>query len=142
MRIANPIMSVPGAMKAMLDLSAAAATTGVDKDLVELLCLRVSIMNGCGGCIDYHTKLLREANVADERIWAVAGWRDVPYYSDAEKAAFALAEEMTHVHVSDAVWDEAAKHWSEQELAGLMLAICAINTWNRLNVGTQQKVSA
>jgi AhpD family alkylhydroperoxidase len=142
MRITNPIMSVPGAMKAMLDLSAAASTTGVDKDLVELICLRVSIMNGCGACIDYHTKLLREANVADERVYAVAGWRDVPYYSDAEKAAFALAEEMTHVHVSDAVWDEAAKHWSEQELAGLMLAICAINTWNRLNVGSQQKVSA
>ncbi|MFD9699245.1 carboxymuconolactone decarboxylase family protein [Lentzea sp. NPDC059081] len=142
MRITNPVMSVPGAMKAMLDLSAAAATTGVDKDLVELICLRVSIVNGCGACIDYHTKLLREADVADERIWAVAGWRDVPYYSDAEKAAFALAEEMTHVHVSDAVWDEAAKHWSEQELAGLMLAICAINTWNRLNVGSRQKVSA
>ncbi|HUQ54295.1 carboxymuconolactone decarboxylase family protein [Lentzea sp.] len=142
MRITNPIMSVPGAMKAMLDLSAAASTTGVDKDLVELICLRVSIMNGCGACIDYHTKLLREAKVADERVYAVAGWRDVPYYSDAEKAAFALAEEMTHVHVSDAVWDEAAKHWSEQELAGLMLAICAINTWNRLNVGSQQKVSA
>jgi len=142
MRITNPIMSVPGAMKAMLDLSAAASTTGVDKDLVELICLRVSIMNGCGACIDYHTKLLREANVADERVYAVAGWRDVPYYSDAEKAAFALAEELTHVHVSDAVWDEAAKHWSEQELAGLMLAICAINTWNRLNVGSRQKVSA
>ena len=142
MRITNPIMSVPGAMKAMLDLSAAASTTGVDKNLVELICLRVSIMNGCGACIDYHTKLLREANVADERVYAVAGWRDVPYYSDAEKAAFALAEELTHVHVSDAVWDEAAKHWSEQELAGLMLAICAINTWNRLNVGSRQKVSA
>ncbi|MFD5829739.1 carboxymuconolactone decarboxylase family protein [Lentzea sp. NPDC060358] len=142
MRITNPIMSVPGAMKAMLDLSAAAAATGLDKDLVELICLRVSIVNGCGACIDYHTKLLREAKVADERIWAIAGWRDVPYYSDAEKAAFALAEEMTHVQVSDAVWDEAAQHWSERELAGLMLAICAINTWNRLNVGSRQEVSA
>ncbi|SEP86345.1 alkylhydroperoxidase AhpD family core domain-containing protein [Lentzea xinjiangensis] len=142
MRIANPVMSVPGAMQAMLDLSRAAAATGLDESLVELICLRVSIMNGCGTCIDYHTKLLRKADVPDERVYAVAGWRDVPYYTDAEKAAFALAEEMTHVHVSDDVWNEAAKHWSEQELAGLMLAICAINTWNRLNVASQQRVSA
>ncbi|GHH37508.1 carboxymuconolactone decarboxylase family protein [Lentzea cavernae] len=142
MRIANPMMSVPGAMKAMLDLSAAAAATGLDADFVELICLRVSIMNGCGACIDYHTKLLRKADVADERVYAVAGWRDVPYYTDAEKAAFALAEEMTHVQVSDAVWAEVARHWTEQQLAGLMLAICAINTWNRLNIASQQKVSA
>ncbi|MFS8103693.1 carboxymuconolactone decarboxylase family protein [Lentzea alba] len=141
MRIANPIMSVPGAMKALLDLAEAGAATGLDKDFVELICLRVSIMNGCGVCIDYHTKLLRKANVADERVYAVAGWRDVPYYTDAEKAAFALAEEMTHVHVSDEVYAEAAKHWDEKQLAGLMLAICGINTWNRLNVATQQKVA-
>jgi AhpD family alkylhydroperoxidase len=141
MRIANPILSVPGAMKALLDLSEAAAKTGLDKDYVELICLRVSIMNGCGMCIDYHTKLLRQANVADEKVYAVAGWRDVPYYSDAEKAGFALAEQITHVHVSDDVWDEAAKHYSEEELAGLVIAIGAINLWNRMNVATQQKVA-
>jgi AhpD family alkylhydroperoxidase len=141
MRIANPIMSLPGAMKALLDLSAAAGNTGLDADLVELICLRVSIMNGCGACIDYHSKLLRKANVTDERIYAVAGWREVPYYTDAEKAAFALAEEMTRVHVSDAVWNEAAKHYSEDQLAGLTIAIGAINLWNRINVATQQKVA-
>ncbi|MEU3649477.1 carboxymuconolactone decarboxylase family protein [Lentzea sp. NPDC034063] len=141
MRIANPITSVPGAMKALLDLSEAAARTGLDGDYVELICLRVSIMNGCGMCIDYHTKLLRQANVADEKVYAVAGWRDVPYYSDAEKAGFALAEQITHVHVSDEVWNEAAKHYSEEELAGLVIAIGAINLWNRMNVATQQKVA-
>ncbi|MET9228389.1 carboxymuconolactone decarboxylase family protein [Lentzea sp. NPDC003310] len=141
MRIANPILSVPGAMKALLDLSAAAGKTGLDKDYVELICLRVSIMNGCGACIDYHTKLLREANVADEKVYAVAGWRDVPYYTDAERAGFALAEQVTHVRVSDEVWDEAAKHYTEEQLAGLMLAIGAINLWNRMNVGTDQKVA-
>jgi AhpD family alkylhydroperoxidase len=141
MRIANPMMSVPGAMKALLDLSAAAGDTGLDKDYVELICLRVSIMNGCGTCIDYHTKLLRKANVADERVYAVAGWRDVPYYTEAEKAGFALAEQMTHVHVSDDVWNEAAKHYTEEQLAGLTIAIGAINLWNRLNVATQQKVA-
>ncbi|WP_439661928.1 carboxymuconolactone decarboxylase family protein [Lentzea sp. HUAS TT2] len=141
MRIANPIMSVPGAMKALLDLSAAAEKTGLDKDYVELICLRVSIMNGCGMCIDYHTKLLRQAGVADEKVYAVAGWRDVPYYSDAEKAGFALAEQITHVQVSDDVWDEAAKHYGEEELSGLLIAIGAINLWNRMNVATQQKVA-
>ena len=141
MRIANPIMSLPGAMKALLDLSAAASKTGLDADLVELICLRVSIINGCGACIDYHSKLLRKANVTDERIYAVAGWREVPYYTDAEKAALALAEEMTHVQVSDAVWNEAAKHYTEDQLAGLTIAIGAINLWNRINVATQQKVA-
>lgn len=141
MRMANPIMSVPGAMKALLDLSAAAEKTGLDKDYIELICLRVSIMNGCGRCIEYHTQLLREANVADERIGAVAGWRDVPHYTEAEKAGFALAEQMTHVHVSDDVWGEVAKHYSEQQLAGLMIAIGAINLWNRMNVATEQEVA-
>ncbi|MCR3746483.1 carboxymuconolactone decarboxylase family protein [Lentzea californiensis] len=141
MRIANPIMSVPGAMKALLDLSAAAGSTGIDGDYVELICLRVSIMNGCGTCIDYHTKLLRQANVADEKVYAVAGWRDVPYYTDAEKAGFALAEQITRVHVSDDVWDEAAKHYTEEQLAGLVIAIGAINLWNRMNVATGQKVA-
>lgn len=141
MRIANPMMSVPGAMKALLDLSAAAGKTGLDGDYVELICLRVSIMNGCGACIDYHTKLLRKANVADERIYALAGWRDVPYYTEAEKAGFALAEQMTHVQVSDEVWNEAAKHYTEDQLAGLTIAIGAINLWNRINVATQQKVA-
>ncbi len=140
MRIANPVLSVPGAMQALLALSEAAATTGVEKDLAELICLRVSIMNGCGACIDFHTKLLREAGVEDRKIYAIAGWRDVPYYTDAEKAAFALAEQVTHVHVSDEVWNEAARHFDEKQLAGLMLVIGAINLWNRMNVGTQQKV--
>ncbi|ANZ37548.1 alkylhydroperoxidase [Lentzea guizhouensis] len=141
MRIANPVLSVPGAMQALLALSEAAAATGVDKDLAELICLRVSIINGCGACIDYHTKLLREADVDDRKIYAIAGWRDVPYYTDAERAAFALAEQVTHVRVSDEVWDEAAKHFDEKQLAGLMLVIGAINLWNRMNVGTQQKAA-
>ena len=141
MRIANPIMSVPGAMKALLDLSAAAGNTGLDKDYVELICLRVSIMNGCGRCIDYHSDLLRKANVADERVDSVADWRDVPHFTEAEKAGFALAEQMTHVHVSDDVWNEVAKHYSEEQLAGLMIAIGAINLWNRMNVATEQKAA-
>ncbi|WP_394615296.1 carboxymuconolactone decarboxylase family protein [Lentzea sp. JNUCC 0626] len=141
MRIANPMMSVPGAMKALLGLSEAAERTGLDKTFLELVYLRVSLINSCGVCIDFHGKLLRKAGETDERILAVAGWRDVPYYTDAEKAAFALAEEMTHVHVSDGVWAEAAKHWSEEQLAGLTIAISAINVWNRLNVATGQKVA-
>ena len=141
MRIANPIMSVPGAMQALLDLSAAAGKTGLDNDYVELICLRVSIMNGCGRCIEYHSGLLRKANVAEEKVNSVADWRDVPHYTAAEKAGFALAEQMTHVHVSDDVWNEVAKHYNEEQLAGLMIAIGAINLWNRMNVATEQKVA-
>lgn len=79
----------------------------------------------------------------NERLFAVAAWRDAPYFTDAERAALALAESVTRLSdrpdpVPDEIWNEAARHYDERELAGLLLAISLINVWNRLNVSTRQ----
>lgn len=86
---------------------------------------------------------MRQAAETDERLFALAAWRDTPYFSDAERAALALTEAVTRLSdrpdpVPDEIWDEAAKHYQERALAGLLLAIATINVWNRLNVSTRQ----
>jgi alkylhydroperoxidase family enzyme len=90
-----------------------------------------------------HSRELRDAGEPDERIWGVAGWRESPYFDDAERAALALAEAGTRLSdredpVPDDIWKEAARHYDEAELASLVLSIAAINAWNRLNVITRQ----
>ena len=90
-----------------------------------------------------HTRLMRRAGETDERLFAVAAWRDAPYFTDAERAVLALTEAVTRLSdrpdpVPDEVWNEAARHFGERELGGLVLAIALINVWNRLNVATKQ----
>ena len=86
---------------------------------------------------------MRQAGETDERLFAVAAWRDAPYFSDAERAALALTEAVTRLSdradaVPDEIWSEAAGHYNERALAGLLLAIATINVWNRLNSSTRQ----
>lgn len=142
-RMGNPAMVVPGAMKALMALGAAAAQTGVPKVTLELANLRASQINGCSVCVHMHARDLRKAGEADERIDTVAGWRDAPYFTDAERAALALTEAVTRVAdtsdpIPDAIYDEAAKHYNEQELGALLLSIAAVNVWNRINLATRQ----
>jgi alkylhydroperoxidase family enzyme len=90
-----------------------------------------------------HAAELRKAGQSDERIDTVAAWREAPFFDDAERAALALAEAVTRLSdradpVPDEVYDEAAKHYDEQQLAGLILAIAQINLWNRINITTRQ----
>ena len=111
--------------------------------MLELVHLRASQINGCGVCVDMHTRTLKRGGESDERLFAVSAWRDTPYFTDAERAALALTEAATRLSdrpdpVSDEIWKEAARHFNEKELAGLVLAIAAINAWNRLNVTTRQ----
>ena len=94
-----------------------------------------------------HPKIARKSGETDERLFAVAAWRDTPYFSEAERAALALTEALTRLSdradpVPDQVWNEAAKQFDEQELATLLLAISCINVWNRLNVAMRQPVGA
>jgi alkylhydroperoxidase family enzyme len=89
-----------------------------------------------------HATDMRKAGETDERLFTVAGWRDAPYFSDAERAALALTEATTRLAdradaVPDDIWAEAAKHYDEQQLAALVIAIASINTWNRLNAATR-----
>jgi AhpD family alkylhydroperoxidase len=141
-RIKNPAFVVPGAMQALQALAASAEKGGVPKRTLSLIHLRISQINGCGVCLDLHARGFHEEET-NERLLTVAGWRDAPYFTDAERAALALAEAVTRLAdrpdpVPDAIWDEAAKHYDERQLGGLVLGISAVNVWNRLNVTTRQ----
>ncbi len=142
-RMKHPAMTVPGAMQALIALSNSVKQTGVPATTVELANLRASQINGCGVCVHMHARDLRRAGESDERIFSVAAWRETPYYTDAERAALALAEAVTRVSdrpdpVPDDIWAEATRHFDEEALAGLLLAISAVNVWNRLNAATRQ----
>ncbi|MDI2124840.1 carboxymuconolactone decarboxylase family protein [Yinghuangia seranimata] len=111
----------------------------------ELVSLRVSQINGCAACIDMHVKEGEAAGETAVRLHMVAAWREAPMFTDAERAALELAEEATRVAdgaggVSDEVWDNAAKHYDEEQLAALVLLVCFMNMANRLNVVTHQPV--
>jgi AhpD family alkylhydroperoxidase len=130
-----------------LALGKAAQSGTVPVTTHKLIAPRVSQINGCGLCVDMHARELKEAGEKDERIWGVGAWRESPYFSDAERAALALAECVTRLAdrpgvVPDAVWDDAADHYDEKELSSLLLSIAAINVWNRLNAATRQPAGA
>ncbi len=142
-RMTQPAHLLPDAMKAMMALSRSAHVEGVPETLHELLHLRVSQINGCGVCLEMHARGALKSGQSPERVATVAGWRDTPYFTEAERAALALAEAVTRVAdkadpVSDEAWDEAALHYDEKALAGLLISISAINVWNRLNAATRQ----
>lgn len=142
-RMTSPVMIIPDAMKALYQMSAAVRTSGLPKSIIRLIELRASQINGCGLCVDMHAVEMRQGGEPDERLFAVAAWRDTPFFSDAERAALALAEAVTRLSdrpdaVPDEIWNEAAKHYDERGLSGLLLAIGTINVWNRLNVSTRQ----
>jgi AhpD family alkylhydroperoxidase len=128
-------------------LWAAAEKSGVAAALLHLCHLRISQINGCAVCIDGGFRGAKKGGESDERLFAVAAWRDAPYFSDAERAALALAESVTRLSdradpVPDEVWKDAARHFDERALAGLVLAISTVNVWNRLNVTTRQVAGA
>jgi AhpD family alkylhydroperoxidase len=141
-RMKNPAMIIPGAMEALQALAKAAEKGGVPRRTLELVHLRSSQINGCSVCVDLSFRSTKSAGV-DEGLFAVAAWRDAPYFSDAERAALALSEAVTRLSdradpVPDDVWEEAARHYDERGLSALLLWIAMTNIWNRLNVSTKQ----
>lgn len=142
-RMRNPAMIVPEAMQALLALGTAAKKGGVPSRTLDLVQLRASQINGCSVCVEMHSRDLKKAGETDERLFAVAAWREAPYFTDAERAALALTEAATRLSdradpVPDEIWDETARHYDEPALAALILSIALINLWNRLNVTTRQ----
>ena len=142
-RIDSPALTVPGALEALQGLANAVKHSGIPETTLYLVELRASQINGCSICVDIHSRQLKLAGESDARIFSVAAWRESPYYSDEERAALALTEAATRLAdrpdaVSDELWDELARHYDEQQLAGLVLGIASINTWNRLNAVTRQ----
>ena len=142
-RIKNPAALVPGAMQAIQSLMTAVQQVGTPAKTLQLVHLRASQINGCAACVDGGVKHAKQAGETDERLFTVSAWREAPYFTDAERAALALAEAVTRLDdradpVPDAVWDEAAKHYDDRALAGLVLWIATTNLFNRLNVTTRQ----
>ncbi|MFF3441152.1 carboxymuconolactone decarboxylase family protein [Streptosporangium sp. NPDC002721] len=132
----------PEAYRAMLRLERYLTESGLPHATKELVKLRVSQINGCGFCVDMHSHDAKAAGESDERLFAVAAWRETPFFSDAERAALALAEEATRLSdrgetVPDEVWDEAARHYEPEVLAALVVTISTINAWNRIAVTTR-----
>ena len=143
-RMNHPVMVLPEAMNHLQALGNV-TKQGLPEKLLELVHLRASQINGCSVCVDMHPKIARKLGETDERLFAVSAWRDAPYFSDAERAALALTEAVTRLAdredpVSDAIWNEAAKHFDERELATLILSIATINVWNRLNATIKMPV--
>jgi AhpD family alkylhydroperoxidase len=146
-RMKNPAMIIPDAMQAIQALSAATQQGGVPAATLALVHLRASQINGCSSCVEAGSRSAKKAGETDERLFAVAAWRDAPYFTDAERAALALAEAVTRLSdradpVPDEIWDEAAGHYDETGLAALILMIATTNVFNRLNVSTRQVAGA
>jgi AhpD family alkylhydroperoxidase len=142
-RMNNPAMIIPDAMQALQALAASVRKGGVPSRTRDLVYLRASQINGCSVCVEMHSRDLRKAGETDERLFAVAAWRESPYFTDPERAALALTEAATRLSdrpdpVPDEIWDEAARHYDEPALAALIIAIANINVWNRLNATTKQ----
>src|SRR5262245_9928689 len=146
-RMKHPAMILPGAMQALQALGVSEKKGGVSAQMLELIHLRASQINGCSVCVEMHARDLKNSGETDERLFAVAAWRDAPYFTAAERAALALTEAVTRISdredpVPDEIWTEVARHYDERALAALLIAIANINVWNRLNVATRQVAGA
>ncbi len=147
-RMRNPAQVLPETMEAFQALIAATRNGGADEKTLALVHLRVSQINGCSFCVDLDWKSLKDADEDEaRRRFAVSAWRESPHFSDAERAALALAECVTRLAdrpdpVPDDVWNEVARHFDETELASLLLWIALANVFNRVNVTIRQPVGS
>ena len=140
-RINNPASE--DAVKGINLLYKAANSSGVDHKVLELVHLRASQINGCSWCVNSGAQSAKANGETDERLFTVAAWRETDYFTDAERAALALTEAATRLAdhpdaVSDGIWADAAKHFSEPELGAIILWIATTNFFNRINTTVRQ----
>ena len=146
-RMRNAAMVLPDAMESIQRLFKATSKGGVPQETLELVHLRASQINGCSACVDMGARAARKAGETDERLWAVAAWRESPYFTDAERAALALTEAATRLSdradaVPDEIWHDAARHYDEKGLAAVILMIAITNLFNRLNATIKEPAGA
>jgi AhpD family alkylhydroperoxidase len=137
----NPRMeywkAAPAAVKVMSSLEVYLRDSGLGKSLLHMVKLRASQINGCAYCIDMHWKDARALGESEQRLYGLDAWREAPYYTARERAAFEWTEALTNVtdgHVPDTVYEEVRGHFSDKELADLTWAVAAINAWNRVSI--------
>lgn len=124
------------AIKAFYGMTAYLDKSRVERSLLHLIYFRVSQLNGCAFCLDMHSKDLRAEGETEQRLYVLDAWREAPFYTERERAALAWAESLTKLNgiVPDEVYKEAGKHFSEEELIDLTVAVIAINGYNRVNL--------
>ena len=146
-RMTNPAVTFPEALKSMQGLAKTISTiahqAGLPESTVDLVHTRASQINGCAVCLDMHTRAAQKHGVTDQQLHTLAAWRGTPYFTEAERAALALAEAGTRLAdsaepVPDEVYRVAAKHFDEPAMCALVLHIALINAFNRINVITGQ----
>jgi len=126
-----------GASQAMLGLEHYVRNCGLEHQLLELVKMRASQINGCAYCIDMHSKDARAAGETEQRLYALNAWRETPFFTDRERAALEWTESLTLIstnHVPDELYERVSKHFTEAEMVNLSLAVIAINGWNRLAI--------
>jgi AhpD family alkylhydroperoxidase len=127
----------PEALKAMMEIEKYIAGCGLDHQLLHLLKMRASQINGCAFCIDMHSKDARAGGETEQRVYELDAWRETPFYSERERAALEWVEAITKVaetHVPDAAFEEVKKQFSEKEIVDLTIAAGMINLWNRVAI--------
>src|SRR5260221_12073489 len=142
-RMSNPATILPGAMQGIQALFKATQQGGVPQTVLELVHLRTSQINGCSFCVDYGARNAKKAGETDERLFAVAVWREETYFTNAERAALALSEAVTRLAdcadpVPDEIWEEATRHYDEKGLSAIIYMIALTNLANRVNITIRQ----
>lgn len=137
---------VSAAMGALHGAAVSAAREAkIEPELLELLRIRASQINGCAFCLDMHTKDARAQGETEQRVYALSAWRETPFFTERERAALALTEAVTLVHdgrVPDAVYAEAAEVFDEEQIAALIWAATVINAYNRIAIATRMAPGA
>jgi AhpD family alkylhydroperoxidase len=133
----------PAAMKAMSGLEEAVHQSSLEPELLELVKLRASQINGCAYCVDMHTKDARAMGEGEQRLHLVAVWQEAPGFTPRERAALAWCEALTRLadnDVPERLYDEVAGCFNQEEIVALTLAVVAINGWNRFAVSLRSPV--
>lgn len=132
-------------LSGLYKLEAYVRHSGLEESLVNLVKMRSSQINGCGFCLDMHSKDARAAGETEQRLYVLPAWREAPFYTDRERAALEWTEALTLISqndVPDELYERVRAQFSEKELVDLTLAIAAINTWNRLSISLRTEVGS
>ncbi|GAA1785833.1 carboxymuconolactone decarboxylase family protein [Leucobacter iarius] len=146
-RMPHPGFLLEGGIDALAGVNGIAHASGLPESLLHLVSLRASQINGCSWCVVDHSRQVVEDGGHPQRVFAVAAWREAPYFTAAERAALEFTEVLTrladhHDPVSDALWAELLQHFTHRQISGLLFEISAINAWNRINAAIRQPAGA
>ncbi|MNO17201.1 Carboxymuconolactone decarboxylase family protein [compost metagenome] len=130
----------PEAFQTLMKVEGYVKNSGLDHNLLELIKIRASQINGCAFCLDMHTKDALAMGETTQRLFLLNAWREAPFYTEAERAALALTEAVTKISdagVPHELYEQVRQHFDEGQYVNLIMAINAINSWNRIAISTE-----